>query len=112
MAKYAVIKQNYEFRRAYGRGKSFVSPYLIVGDHKAGVLFALFGEEFQFKASEFLTLCDQLGILGAAEGAHAGEKAERFQQVGLSLTVLTADNVDALGKFNGLGGEIAVILGR
>ncbi len=29
MAKYAVIKQNYEFRRAYGRGKSFVSPYLI-----------------------------------------------------------------------------------
>lgn len=29
MAKYAVIKQNYEFRRAYRRGKSFVSPYLI-----------------------------------------------------------------------------------
>lgn len=30
MAKYAVIKQNYEFRRAYHRGKSFVSPYLVV----------------------------------------------------------------------------------
>jgi len=29
MARYAVIKQNYEFRRAYSRGKSFVSPYLI-----------------------------------------------------------------------------------
>ena len=29
MAKYAVIKQNYEFRRAYNRGKSFVSPYLV-----------------------------------------------------------------------------------
>ncbi len=29
MAKYAVIKQNYEFRRAYHRGKSFVSPYLV-----------------------------------------------------------------------------------
>jgi ribonuclease P protein component len=29
MAKYAVIKQNYQFRRAYNRGKSFVSPYLI-----------------------------------------------------------------------------------
>ena len=30
MANYAVIKQNYEFRRAYHRGKSFVSPYLVV----------------------------------------------------------------------------------
>ena len=29
MAKYAVIKQNYEFRRAYHRGKSYVSPYLV-----------------------------------------------------------------------------------
>lgn len=29
MPKYAVIKQNYQFRRAYSRGKSFVSPYLI-----------------------------------------------------------------------------------
>lgn len=29
MAKYAVIKQNYEFRRAYNKGKSFVSPYLV-----------------------------------------------------------------------------------
>lgn len=29
MAKYAVIKQNYEFRRAYSRGKSYVSPYLV-----------------------------------------------------------------------------------
>lgn len=29
MAKYAVVKQNYEFRRAYNRGKSFVSPYLV-----------------------------------------------------------------------------------
>lgn len=29
MAKYAVIRQNYEFRRAYHRGKSFVSPYLV-----------------------------------------------------------------------------------
>ena len=29
MARYAVIKQNYEFRRAYSRGKSFFSPYLI-----------------------------------------------------------------------------------
>ncbi len=29
MAKYAVIKQNYEFRRAYSKGKSFVSPYLV-----------------------------------------------------------------------------------
>lgn len=30
MAKYAVIKQNYEFRRAYHKGRSFVSPYLVV----------------------------------------------------------------------------------
>ena len=30
MAKYAVIKKNYEFRRAYHRGRSFVSPYLVV----------------------------------------------------------------------------------
>lgn len=30
MANYTVIKQNYEFRRAYNRGKSFVSPYLVV----------------------------------------------------------------------------------
>lgn len=29
MANYAVIKQNYEFRRAYHKGKSFVSPYLV-----------------------------------------------------------------------------------
>ncbi len=29
MANYAVIKENYEFRRAYNRGKSFVSPYLV-----------------------------------------------------------------------------------
>lgn len=27
--KYAVIKQNYEFRRAYNRGNSFVSPVLV-----------------------------------------------------------------------------------
>lgn len=30
MDKYAVIKQNYEFRRAYHRGKNFVSPYLVI----------------------------------------------------------------------------------
>jgi ribonuclease P protein component len=30
LAKYTVIKQNYEFRRAYRRGKSFVSPCLVV----------------------------------------------------------------------------------
>lgn len=29
MAKYAVVKQNYEFRRAYSRGRSFVSPCLV-----------------------------------------------------------------------------------
>ena len=29
MAKYAVIKQNYEFRRAYNKGRNFVSPYLV-----------------------------------------------------------------------------------
>lgn len=29
MAKYTVIKENYEFRRAYRRGKSYVSPYLV-----------------------------------------------------------------------------------
>ncbi len=29
MAKYAVIKQNFEFRRAYNKGKCFVSPYLV-----------------------------------------------------------------------------------
>ena len=29
MTKYTVIKQNYEFRRAYNRGTSFVSPYLV-----------------------------------------------------------------------------------
>ncbi len=29
MPRYVVIKQNYEFRRAYNKGKSFVSPYLI-----------------------------------------------------------------------------------
>lgn len=29
MTKYKIIKQNHEFRRAYNRGKSFVSPYLV-----------------------------------------------------------------------------------
>ena len=29
IANYSVMKQNYEFRRAYNRGRSFVSPYLI-----------------------------------------------------------------------------------
>lgn len=30
MRKYEKIKQNYEFRRLYGRGRSFVTPYFVL----------------------------------------------------------------------------------
>lgn len=30
MSKIIKLKENYEFRRAYSRGKSFVSPYFVV----------------------------------------------------------------------------------
>ena len=62
MKRTMTVKENYEFRRIYAKGRSGVSPYLVGYDMILVARTRAVGAEYRELERAFLSVCGKLGL--------------------------------------------------